>query len=1028
MRILFTLIVSKGSIDIDYQLGSYFGQVLYDTSGNSNYANNGETSLAETYDTTPTDRGAYFDTSLLNKIKLPPNEAQTAVYNLNNPSVIVFWVMFLDSDIENFLFYRCTPDELLGFSLKRLTDLSLSLSIKIDTFEITAYNILAVCTNSNFYTDIWHFIALQIDQYEHTLFLDGNQEIYIVSSDKRESYYYDEGTQQMISYIGYKSDIISSFNGFLWSFTIYDSLISLTDYYNGLYTPGNCLSSSCPTSCNPSLKINGISYCISESPNPYEDSSGNSCPIECLYGCNSNICLECSCLTDICYYSNNKISCECPDLLSCICNSGFYFDGNYCVPCNSDCNECIDSTGCSTCIANNAFIDFDGLCKCDEKYWGTLPLENRDSCFQCHTNCKTCSNSDFCDDCLSLNSIPDEEFGGCVCKSGFFNTTALNAENACKQCFSDCETCEQDYVCLTCIKENAIPVEAGGCICEEGYYDSSNSCYKCIENCQVCSDFNECLKCNPGYYFDYERQENGCAKYTFTSYLDILKNNSVAINFTEELKNNLEQKNVIVTIEDIKFRYGFIRLSNLTYLIPIKYLSDVKYNTTIYVSFVDIELIGVKNETYAGNLLEGKLYEMIYFISYSAVEIAINSTDIGVRVALSASIVSSLISNPSTIWIFLSLFQFISYIPLNSNPLTPLLKILFCGFNIGNMFPNPFSGYNHIPQSRPYLEARRYGIETGSFIYNAGLLIVNFFIILGAFPFIFIMKKLKLRFVSNKCNELLENYRFSVFLRYWIQSYLDLGFFAIINIRTVTDKKVGNYNWMDTFSLGVSYIVIVTYIQMIIVITPLALLAGSLLSYENIYSQDNEEYTSKWGSLFSEFKNNKGFWSTQYYLFYFIRRLIFIMAQVYLNSYLFFQGALNICLSLLSLIFLLIFKPYKEKTILISSLSAEGCILMVNILVYPILFDIQESKQSLKTIEAVIVMIIYIEIGIQTGISAYEAAIKAKELVNKAKEIIYKKRYEVNKITDIEETRNYVATTTSRKSPFDKSDMISKDI
>ncbi|OMJ73924.1 hypothetical protein SteCoe_27306 [Stentor coeruleus] len=481
----------------------------------------------------------------------------------------------------------------------------------------------------------------------------------------------------------------------------------------------------------------------------------------------------------------------------------------------------------------------------------------------------------------------------------------------------------------------------------------------------------------------------------------VMANNSVVISFTEDLGVSLKEENIKVYIENAKFSNGFVKLSNNMFLVPIQFFSDIYADTEITISFINIELIGSKNEQYSKVELKAKLNKMEYYVSYEITKKAVNYTQTGVIVSISASIVSAIFSNPSLAWILLSKIQLITYIPLNSNPLTSVLKLFFCGFSIENLIPSSFSNYIKIPHfSDAYLEARRYGIKTSSFIYNAEFLILDFLIILGSFPFIYIMTKIKIREITEKFIGLLKNYRYNVFLRYWIQSYLDLGMFATITFRTLVDKKISDYNWLDYLNGGISIIVIVIYKQILAILTPFVLFIGSALSYKKLHSQNNQEYLSRWGSLFLEFKNNKGFWSTQYYLIFFIRRLALIISQIYLNSYLKVQGALNIAFSLFQFIFLLAFKPYKEKLILISAFLAEGCVLITNILIYPILFDIENHKNVFKAIETTIVIMIFTESGIQTLFSLYKIAIGLKEIYNRIKNLISSKRYRIQN-TDV---------------------------
>ena len=84
-----------------------------------------------------------------------------------------------------------------------------------------------------------------------------------------------------------------------------------------------------------------------------------------------------------------------------------------------------------------------------------------------------------------------------------------------------------------------------------------------------------------------------------------------------------------------------------------------------------------------------------------------------------------------------------------------------------------------------------------------------------------------------------------------------------------------------------------------------------------------KEYHKKFGSIFGEFKNSKGFLSTQYYTIFFIRRLSYLLAQVYLNHAPYVQTGINIGFSVLQLGYLLYYLPFKETHILISVISGE---------------------------------------------------------------------------------------------------------
>ena len=118
-----------------------------------------------------------------------------------------------------------------------------------------------------------------------------------------------------------------------------------------------------------------------------------------------------------------------------------------------------------------------------------------------------------------------------------------------------------------------------------------------------------------------------------------------------------------------------------------------------------------------------------------------------------------------------------------------------------------------------------------------------------------------------------------------------------------------------------------------------------------------------------EFKNDKGFWSSQYYFFYFSRRLAYLIAQVYLNQFLLVQGGIHICFCSLLIGFLLIYRPFKSRAILISNLISEIGICIVITLSYGFLFDIKVDFKEI--LERIIIFTTLITLFLQFSITIF---------------------------------------------------------
>ena len=142
-----------------------------------------------------------------------------------------------------------------------------------------------------------------------------------------------------------------------------------------------------------------------------------------------------------------------------------------------------------------------------------------------------------------------------------------------------------------------------------------------------------------------------------------------------------------------------------------------------------------------------------------------------------------------------------------------------------------------------------------------------------------------------------------------------------------------------------------------------------------------KEYHTKFGSLFAEFKNNRGFFSTQYYTVFFTRRLSYLLAQVYLNQAPYIQAGVNIGFSVLQLGYLLYYLPFKETHILVSVISGE---VATGIFIAMSTFYINGiSSSTSETVETIIIYSVIGGIAVQFFVSAYSMFILCMDMWNK---------------------------------------------
>jgi hypothetical protein len=155
----------------------------------------------------------------------------------------------------------------------------------------------------------------------------------------------------------------------------------------------------------------------------------------------------------------------------------------------------------------------------------------------------------------------------------------------------------------------------------------------------------------------------------------------------------------------------------------------------------------------------------------------------------------------------------------------------------------------------------------------------------------------------------------------------------------------------------------------------------TFMSQSKIKNNENKKLQERYGSLFSEFKNDRGYFSSLYYSIFFLRRLAYLISQVYLNSFLFLQSSINIGFSAIQTIHLLYYRPFKQTDLFVSSLVGEVSSLVVLSLSAFFTRDISSELSSI--LETTIIYTIIGSIGIQFIISLYSLFKALKKLLGK---------------------------------------------
>ena len=141
----------------------------------------------------------------------------------------------------------------------------------------------------------------------------------------------------------------------------------------------------------------------------------------------------------------------------------------------------------------------------------------------------------------------------------------------------------------------------------------------------------------------------------------------------------------------------------------------------------------------------------------------------------------------------------------------------------------------------------------------------------------------------------------------------------------------------------------------------------------------------KFGTFYYEFKNNKGLLSVYFYVFYFSRRLQFMLTQIYLNESELTQNLLNMCMGYIMIGFLIYYRPFKDSLIQYANLASEICFscIFTTFMVY----SIGDNLIELKTYQFIVIFTVIGCMVIQFCIALIQFIVSAKEFYLKLLEI-----------------------------------------
>jgi Concanavalin A-like lectin/glucanases superfamily len=506
------------------------------------------------------------------------------------------------------------------------------------------------------------------------------------------------------------------------------------------------------------------------------------------------VCKPCNSVCKSCSSAFKCLECKdpnsSPSLTSgCDCNPGYYKDSNsVCKPCNVSCITCSDALSCTVCNGTNTLVNSLSFCNCSQGYYiaSTFPTV----CKPCNSVCKSCSSAFKCLECKDPNSVPSLT-SGCDCNPGYYK----DSNSICQPCNVSCITCSDALSCTLCNGTNTLVNSLSFCNCSQGYYIASTFptvCKPCNSVCGSCSSASNCSECiKTAFLVDsscfckkgYGTLENSCTQTFFTVSVSVDQKNSLTLIFEES--TSLYASNLTLDLNNTNLNFTIDQQDQTTYSITPTYLTDIPQNSQLKIKLDS--LVSNNNSLLYNTTLSVNLFETSSFSSQQQLQVKIAAAKVlasqGATIGLSVALGLGFINlDPSSLFNFMNTAEIFYSTTLFNLNFDPILSEFLIGMRIQSKIPKIFSYI--IPEEEGWTMSTKYikyGYPTNLFLLNTGSQLCFLFLLLLLAFGIFILSKKE--FFKKLLKPIVPIFRYGVFLRFWVQTFLEILLSISVSIK-----------------------------------------------------------------------------------------------------------------------------------------------------------------------------------------------------------------------------------------------------
>lgn len=307
---------------------------------------------------------------------------------------------------------------------------------------------------------------------------------------------------------------------------------------------------------------------------------------------------------------------------------------------------------------------------------------------------------------------------------------------------------------------------------------------------------------------------------------------------------------------------------------------------------------------------------------------------------------------------------------MTTMPVPSKLLTTLGALNVGSFVPNPFNYMlpTNETSQRPPDYAQRYEVDSSLFLLNTGLMMSTALVLLLGFIPIYLLSKLSSGLLNQYLQRLLPSFKWGIPLRWWIQSYLDISIYSLLQIQQVLTN-----NGLSAVAVSLNFIISLV-LACFALITPIIFYVFIWKNYAKMTQRDDQTFNKRWGVLYQEFSQARSIDGLLYYPLFLTRRLTYALTIVFLYNFPKAQAVINISMALAvpfkqTFLYVLVCRPHPERLDQLGAIIGEGSTLSV--FGFSCCFFLSLSSSSMRKIEDIAVWTVLGAIGANAMLSAF---------------------------------------------------------